>query len=404
MSCDQCHFHPTHPPTSLNIFPVLPSLLSVQLPASGKMSVTVSKADGATVLTVVSDPNGHLPPLCQILKALCHSLAGCSVPPHLKRVRRASLLVLGTLHIMIGLLSFSLGLILHFSESCCRLIDVTSFPYWSGILFVIFGIICILCEKKPCLYLVLSVGVSGVLVGLSALELCVAISALVLAIKVLKSFKRNENLSSSEPEQTTNPEITEVPYEICIISTRRRSCCGNMFPSPCRILKALCCRCLKKLGVQTCWAAAAGTVQIMVGVLNIGLGPGRTSTRLGDFTSLGAAYWLGAVFVVTGIMTVLAGRFPSSCLVGFTVFLNIVGAIFSITGIVLYAIDLNNSSLLWVCDRSGSDPDRYDDSCRNMAAFDQNLLTSLDKALILLAVLLLVVSFFCCSWHRVPDW
>uniref|UniRef100_A0A3B3WCV8 Uncharacterized protein n=1 Tax=Poecilia mexicana TaxID=48701 RepID=A0A3B3WCV8_9TELE len=113
------------------------------------------------------------------------------------------------------------------------------------------------------------------------------------------------------------------------------------------------------------------TVQIMVGVLNIGLGPGRTSTRLGDFTSLGAAYWLGAVFVVTGIMTVLAGRFPSSCLVGFTVFLNIVGAIFSITGIVLYAIDLNNSSLLWVCDRSGSDPDRYDDSCRNMAAFDQ---------------------------------
>uniref|UniRef100_A0A3B3VDH9 Uncharacterized protein n=1 Tax=Poecilia latipinna TaxID=48699 RepID=A0A3B3VDH9_9TELE len=172
------------------------------------MSVTVSKADGATVLTVVSDPNGHLPPLCQILKALCHSLAGCSVPPHLKRVRRASLLVLGT-------------------------------------------------------------------------------------------------------------------------------------------------------------------VQIMVGVLNIGLGPGRTSTRLGDFTSLGAAYWLGAVFVVTGIMTVLAGRFPSSCLVGFTVFLNIVGAIFSITGIVFYAIDLNNSSLLWVCDRSGSDPDRYDDSCRNMAAFDQ---------------------------------
>uniref|UniRef100_A0A096LXW1 Uncharacterized protein n=1 Tax=Poecilia formosa TaxID=48698 RepID=A0A096LXW1_POEFO len=134
------------------------------------------------------------------------------------------------------------------------------------------------------------------------------------------------------------------------------------------------------------------TVQIMVGVLNIGLGPGRTSTRLGDFTSLGAAYWLGAVFVVTGIMTVLAGRFPSSCLVGFTVFLNIVGAIFSITGIVFYAIDLNNSSLLWVCDRSGSDPDRYDDSCRNMAAFDQNLLTSLDKALILLAVLLLVVS------------
>lgn len=33
----------------------------------------------------------------------------------------------------------------------------------------------------------------------------------------------------------------------------------------------------------------------MVGVFNIGLGPGRTSTGPGDLTSLGAAYWLGAV-------------------------------------------------------------------------------------------------------------
>lgn len=33
----------------------------------------------------------------------------------------------------------------------------------------------------------------------------------------------------------------------------------------------------------------------MVGVFNIGLGPGRTSTGSGDLTSLGAAYWLGAV-------------------------------------------------------------------------------------------------------------
>lgn len=37
------------------------------------------------------------------------------------------------------------------------------------------------------------------------------------------------------------------------------------------------------------------TIQIMVGVFNIGLGPGRTSTSPGDLTSLGAAYWLGAV-------------------------------------------------------------------------------------------------------------
>lgn len=33
----------------------------------------------------------------------------------------------------------------------------------------------------------------------------------------------------------------------------------------------------------------------MVGVFNIGLGAGRTSTGPGDLTSLGAAYWLGAL-------------------------------------------------------------------------------------------------------------
>lgn len=37
------------------------------------------------------------------------------------------------------------------------------------------------------------------------------------------------------------------------------------------------------------------TIQIMVGLFNIGLGSGRTSTYPEDVSSLGAAYWLGAV-------------------------------------------------------------------------------------------------------------
>lgn len=32
----------------------------------------------------------------------------------------------------------------------------------------------------------------------------------------------------------------------------------------------------------------------MVGLFNIGLGPGHTSKHLEDFAQLGAAYWLGA--------------------------------------------------------------------------------------------------------------
>ncbi|XP_018555448.1 high affinity immunoglobulin epsilon receptor subunit beta isoform X2 [Lates calcarifer] len=163
-----------------------------------------------------------------------------------------------------------------------------------------------------------------------------------------------------------------------------------MFPLLCQILKDLCyspgCCSVYQGLVQTSLTTALGTIQIMVGLSNIGLGPGRTS--------LGAAYWLGAVFVVTGIMSILAGEFPSSCLMGFTVFMNIAGAIFAITGIVLYAIDLGNASLLWMCDRSMNSVDLYDDNCRNVALFAQSLLTSMDITLIVFAVLQLCVNIW----------
>ncbi|XP_022076772.2 membrane-spanning 4-domains subfamily A member 15-like [Acanthochromis polyacanthus] len=142
--------------------------------------------------------------------------------------------------------------------------------------------------------------------------------------------------------------------------------------------------------LQTCLTAALGAVQIMVGLFNIGLGPGRTSIRPGDLTSVGAAYWLGAVFIVTGIMSILSGRFPSSCLMGFTVFMNIVGAIFAITGIVLYVIDLREASFLWMCERNTAN--RHDDSCRKVALIAESLLASMDITLIGLIVLQLFVS------------
>ncbi|CAJ1062876.1 uncharacterized protein LOC117823226 [Xyrichtys novacula] len=124
-----------------------------------------------------------------------------------------------------------------------------------------------------------------------------------------------------------------------------------MFPSWCQILRAFC-SVFEELILQSSISTAFGTLQIMVGLFNIGLGPGRTSVVPGDLASLGAAYWLGAVFIVTGIMSILAGEFPSRVLVGFTVFMNISAAIFAITGIVLYVIDMQNASLLWLCDRS----------------------------------------------------
>ncbi|KAM8734310.1 uncharacterized protein AB9X84_023154 [Acanthopagrus schlegelii] len=169
-----------------------------------------------------------------------------------------------------------------------------------------------------------------------------------------------------------------------------------MFPPLTRILKAVCFRpssCSVYRGLMdTSIAPALGTIQIIVGLFNIGLGPGRTSTNPGDLASLGAAYWLGAVFIVTGIMSIVAGQFPSSCLVGFTVFMNVSGAIFAITAIALYVVDLSNASLLWMCDQSWNVTDYYEDNCINVALYGQTLLTSMDTTMIAMSVIQLSVS------------
>lgn len=59
------------------------------------MSLTVTKSDGFTVLTLTSDPQSPCPPLCQILKSLCYSPTCYQVSPHLRGAQRRSLTVLG---------------------------------------------------------------------------------------------------------------------------------------------------------------------------------------------------------------------------------------------------------------------------------------------------------------------
>ncbi|KAF7658298.1 hypothetical protein LDENG_00014410, partial [Lucifuga dentata] len=160
----------------------------------------------------------------------------------------------------------------------------------------------------------------------------------------------------------------------------------NMLPPLCRLLWELCCGpvcCSFCQGLlHTSVTAALGTIQIMVGVFNIGLGFGRTSTHPGDLANLGAAYWLGAVFIVAGIMCILAGQLNSRCLVGFTVFMNMSASIFAVTGIVLYAIDLSDASIRWMCEWMAGAND-----CKYVASITQRLLTSMDVTMIILAVL-----------------
>ncbi|KAI9999824.1 hypothetical protein NQD34_011667 [Periophthalmus magnuspinnatus] len=119
-------------------------------------------------------------------------------------------------------------------------------------------------------------------------------------------------------------------------------------------------------------------MQILVGLINMGLGPGRTHVRPGDLAGLWAAYWLGGVYTVAGLFTIVSGPCRSPCLTKCCALLNLVGALFSITGVVLYSLDLAHVSVVWMCDESAdSDP------CREVAAIAQvsvpfvTLLTSL---------------------------
>lgn len=61
----------------------------------GKMSVSMTKGEGVTMFTLTFDPQSNLPPLCQILRALCYSPVCCSVSKHMKSAGGKSQTLLG---------------------------------------------------------------------------------------------------------------------------------------------------------------------------------------------------------------------------------------------------------------------------------------------------------------------
>ncbi|XP_060905934.1 membrane-spanning 4-domains subfamily A member 4D-like [Labrus mixtus] len=118
------------------------------------MSLTKTKADGVTVLTLTSDPQSLCPPFCQILKSRCYSPPCCDLSKHLKRVQGTSQSLLGALQIMIGLLNIGLGAILTGNAPSWQKFNYL-FPFWLGGMFIFFGAMCILSEKCPRPWLVI---------------------------------------------------------------------------------------------------------------------------------------------------------------------------------------------------------------------------------------------------------
>ncbi|XP_078108394.1 transmembrane protein 176l.4 isoform X2 [Sander vitreus] len=184
---------------------------------AGRMSVTMTKADGITVFTVTSDPQSVYPPLCQILKSLCYSPVCCSVSQHLRRVQRTSQSVLGALHIMVGLLNICLGTIIICSIHAWSL-ESTGYPFWLGGLFILFGTIGILSEKypSPCLVIInVILNLAGVAFAITGIIIYSIDMANIYMWWMCRNY--DDNYYSGYSRQTTTPTPGEdIMREKCL--------------------------------------------------------------------------------------------------------------------------------------------------------------------------------------------
>ncbi|XP_061531839.1 uncharacterized protein LOC133402216 [Phycodurus eques] len=132
----------------------------------------------------------------------------------------------------------------------------------------------------------------------------------------------------------------------------------SRFPPLCQIFGGLCyspacCSVSRHLrGVTGTSQSVLGALHIMVGLLNIGLGAilmcsGPASSW--EMDSSAFPHWLGALFIVFGIVCILSEKFPSPCLVLVNVILNFSGIAFAIAGVVLYAKNVAYVYLWRVC-------------------------------------------------------
>ncbi|KAI1901446.1 hypothetical protein AGOR_G00034520 [Albula goreensis] len=114
----------------------------------------------------------------------------------------------------------------------------------------------------------------------------------------------------------------------------------------CQILKALCCgpSCAVTNGVRKLMdgtQSALATTQVMMGLFTIGFGAVLLSTYDGPYllSEIYAPYWLGPIFIFSGICSIIAERFPSKCVVYFNAVVNLVSVLFAVTAFAFYLVD-----------------------------------------------------------------
>ncbi|XP_014824584.1 PREDICTED: transmembrane protein 176B-like [Poecilia mexicana] len=142
----------------------------------------------------------------------------------------------------------------------------------------------------------------------------------------------------------------------------------SRWPPVCQILKSLCysplCCSVSPYVRKTQGKSYSvlGAMQIMIGLLNLGLGGTLRASPDTDWQLNDSEfpYWLGALFITFGVMCVLSEKFPSLCLVILNVILNLAGVGFAIAAIVLYSIYISRLRMSWWnCSNSRSYNDFY---------------------------------------------
>ncbi|XP_032269749.1 membrane-spanning 4-domains subfamily A member 8-like [Halichoerus grypus] len=91
---------------------------------------------------------------------------------------------------------------------------------------------------------------------------------------------------------------------------------------------------------------ALGAIQILIGLIHIGLGSIMATILSGHYIAIslfgGFPFWGGIWFIVSGSLSVSAENQPkSSCLLNGSLGLNIISALCSVVGIILFIMDMS---------------------------------------------------------------
>ncbi|KAG7457917.1 hypothetical protein MATL_G00232420 [Megalops atlanticus] len=140
--------------------------------------------------------------------------------------------------------------------------------------------------------------------------------------------------------------------------------------------------------------SSLGTIQIMVGLFTIALGAILLQTYSGPYFlwAIGAPYWLGAMFIVSGIFCILAQGFPSPCLVLLTAMMNLVCTILAVAGFVFYLVDEGGRED-WRCQKDPTKLDPVNQSNLDICVTYKPLLVTLQIGLRVMLIVFDILQF-----------